>query len=54
MTNYGSGKIFTATYSGSLSMSEFKTWWKSFDSDELQRSAEQLAAEAQGSIRAIR
>ena len=47
VTNYGSEKVFTATYSGSLSMREFKTWWKSFSADELQRSAEQLAAEAQ-------
>lgn len=47
VTNYGSEKIFTITYSGSLSMSEFKTWWKSFSAEELQWSAEQLAAEAQ-------
>lgn len=47
VTNYGSKKIFTATYSGSLSMSEFKAWWKSLSADEVQRSAEQLANEAQ-------
>lgn len=45
VTGYGSEKIFTATYSGSLNMSEFKAWWKSFSADEIQRSAEQLAAE---------
>lgn len=47
VTNYGSEKVFTATYSGALSMSEFKTWWKSFSADEIQRAAEQMAAEAQ-------
>lgn len=47
MTNYGSEKIFTATYSGSLSMDDFKAWWKSFSADEIGRVAEQLAAEAQ-------
>lgn len=47
VTNYGSEKIFTATYSGSLSMDDFKAWWKSFSADEIGRAAEQLAAEAQ-------
>lgn len=47
VTDYGSEKIFTATYSGSLSTSEFKAWWKSFGADELQRAAEQFAAETQ-------
>lgn len=47
VTNYGSEKIYTAAYSGSLSMSEFKTWWKSLSEDEIAREAEKLAAEAQ-------
>lgn len=47
VTNYGSEKIFTATYSGSLSTDDFKAWWKSFSADEIGRAAEQLAAEAQ-------
>ena len=29
VTHYGSEKVFTATYSGSLGMSDFKSWWKS-------------------------
>jgi hypothetical protein len=47
VTNYGSEKIFTATYNGSLSMSQFKSWWKSLSADEIASGAEQLAAEAQ-------
>jgi hypothetical protein len=47
VTNYGSEKVFTATYNGSLSMSEFKSWWKSLSEDEIASGAEQLAAEAQ-------
>lgn len=47
VTNYGSEKIFTATYSGSLNISEFKAWWRSFSADEIQQAAEQLAANAQ-------
>lgn len=47
VTNYGSEKIFTATYSGSLGTDDFKAWWKSFNADEIRRTAEQLAAEAQ-------
>ena len=47
VTNYGSEKIFTATYAGELGMEEFKTWWKSFSSEELAAEMEQLAAEAQ-------
>jgi hypothetical protein len=47
VTNYGSEKIFTAVYSGSMSMSAFKSWWKSFSDDEISRGAESLAAEAQ-------
>ena len=47
VTNYGPEKIFTAKYNGSLSMDEFKAWWKSFSTDEIQSQAEALAAEAQ-------
>ena len=47
VTNYGNEKIFTATYNGGLSMRDFKTWWKSFDTDEIASIAEELAAEAQ-------
>lgn len=50
VTNYGDEKIFTATYSGTLSMSEFKEWWKSFDEAEIAKAAEQLAAEAQSLV----
>ncbi len=47
VTNYGSEKIVTATYSGSLGTDDFKAWWKSFSADEIERAAEQLAADAQ-------
>ena len=47
VSNYGNEKIFTAKYSGSLSMSEFKNWWKSLSAEEIAEGAEQLAAEAQ-------
>lgn len=47
VTNYGNEKIYTATYNGSLGMSEFKSWWKSLSGDEIAREAEKLAAEAQ-------
>jgi len=50
VTNYGDEKIFTATYSGDLSLSEFKEWWKAFDKDEIAAGAEQLAAEAQSLV----
>ena len=47
VTHYGSEKVFTATYSGNLSMSDFKAWWKSFDASEITEMVETLAAEAQ-------
>lgn len=47
VTNYGSEKIFTATYNGDLSMEEFKVWWKTLSSEEIANGGEQLAAEAQ-------
>lgn len=50
VTNYGSEKIFTMAYSGDLSMSEFKAWWKSFDKDTIKDYAERMAAEAQSLV----
>lgn len=47
VTNYGNEKIFTAKYSGSLSESEFKSWWKSLSADEIEQEANKMAAEAQ-------
>ena len=47
VTNYGDERIYTATYSGDLSMQDFKTWWKSLDPNQLASAAETLAAEAQ-------
>lgn len=47
VTNYGDEKIFTAKYSGSLGMSDFKEWWNSMDEGEIRKGAEALAAEAQ-------
>ena len=47
VTHYGNEKIFTATYSGSLSMNDFKAWWKSFDAKEITAGVEALAAEVQ-------
>ena len=46
VTHYGSEKIFTATFNGDLGMAEFKSWWKSISADEIEKGAEQLAAEA--------
>lgn len=47
VTNYGSEKIFTATYNGGLDMADFKTWWKSFNTEEIAAGMEQLVSEAQ-------
>ncbi len=47
VTNYGTEKIFTATYNGSLGTNKFKQWWNSLSPDEITKGAEQLAAEAQ-------
>ena len=47
VTHYGSEKVFTATYSGNLGMSDFKSWWKSFDTTEIKKEADALAAEMQ-------
>ena len=50
VTNYGDEKVFTATYNGGLSMTEFKSWWKSMTPEEIARGAEQLAAAAKALV----
>lgn len=50
ITNYDNERIFTAEYSGNLSMNEFKAWWKSLNQEEIETGAEQLAAEAQRTV----
>lgn len=45
VTNYGNEKIYTASYSGSLGMHDFKAWWKSFDRNCIESCAEQLASD---------
>ena len=47
VTGYGDEKIFTATYSGTLGMEDFKAWWKALGNEAVKAGAEQLAAEAQ-------
>lgn len=50
VTNYGDEKIFTVTYSGDLSRSEFKTWWKSYDLSTIKEYAERMIAEVQSEV----
>lgn len=50
VTHYGSEKIFTMKYCGSLGMSEFKTWWKSFGKETIKEYAERMTAEAQALV----
>ena len=50
VTNYGDEKIFTVTYSGDLSRSEFKAWWKSYDLSTIKEYAERMMAEVQSEI----
>ena len=50
VTNYGDEKIFTVTYSGGLSKSEFKAWWKSYDLSTIKEYAERMMAEVQSEI----
>lgn len=50
VTDYGNEKSFTANYSGSMSISQFKAWWKSMDEAHIQASAEQMALEAQSLV----
>lgn len=47
VSNYGSEKVFTATYTRGLGMEDFKEWWKSFSGEEIAAGMEQLAAAAQ-------
>ena len=50
VTNYGNEKIFTVTYSGDLSRSEFKAWWKSYDLSTIKEYAERMMAEVQSEV----
>ena len=50
VSNYGSEKIFTAVYSGSMSISQFKSWWKSMSAADIEAWAEQMALEAQSLV----
>ena len=47
VTDYCDEHIYTAIYSGTLGLSDFKAWWKSLDSAYIRSCAEQLAADAQ-------
>ncbi|MCD8374087.1 MAG: copper amine oxidase N-terminal domain-containing protein [Oscillospiraceae bacterium] len=47
VTDYGNEKIYTAAYSGELSISEFKEWWKSLGQDAISEYAERMVAEVQ-------
>lgn len=50
VTNYGDEKIFTVTYAGGLSRSEFKTWWESYDISTIKEYAERMIAEVQSEV----
>ncbi len=50
VTHYGDEKIFTVTYSGGLSRSEFKAWWKSYDLSTIKDYAERMMAEVQSEV----
>ncbi len=50
VTHYGDEKIFTVTYSGGLSRSEFKAWWKSYDLSTIKKYAERMMAEVQSEV----
>lgn len=50
VTNYGDEKIFTVTYSGDLSRSEFKAWWKSYNLSTIKEYAERMMAEVQSEV----
>ena len=50
VTNYGDEKIFDIKYSGDLSMSEFKTWWKSYDLATIKDYARQMVEEARSTV----
>lgn len=50
VTRYGNEHIFTAVYSGPLSMDKFKSWWKSMNAADLKAQAEQMALKAQSDL----
>lgn len=50
VSDYGNEKIYTVTYSGSLSMTDFKAWWLSMDKSAIERSAEQMAKDIQSLV----
>ena len=50
VTGYGDEKIFTATYSGTLGMEDFKAWWKALGGEAVKAGAERLAAEARDMV----
>lgn len=50
VSDYGSEKIFTAVYSGSMSISQFKSWWKSMNIADIEVWAEQMALDAQNLV----
>ena len=50
VTNYGDEKIFTVTYSGDLSRSELKAWWKSYDLSTIKEYAERMISEVQSEV----
>ena len=45
VTRYGNEHIFTAVYSGPLSMDKFKSWWKSMNAADLKAQADLLGSE---------
>lgn len=47
VSDYGSEKIYTITYSGSLSMTDFKAWWLSMDEASIEANAERMAKNTQ-------
>ncbi len=50
VTDYGNEKIYTTAYSGELSMSEFKEWWKSLGQDAIGEYAERMVAKVQSTV----
>ena len=47
VTHYDNEKVYIATYSGSLTIGEFKEWWNSLCDFRIAQEAEKLAAEVQ-------
>lgn len=50
VTHYGNEKIFTVTYSGDLSRSDFKAWRKSYDLSTIKEYAERMMAAVQSEV----